>query len=234
MRCSVSCRSRKQGEGAGFALESQQDRLPPNRFNRERDGAAKRLQDVTHVDGHTSAQSQGRRSLGPVRTAISAEDPRLVPGVGPSRGGRGRRRPRCVRKLTLKMADFQYDQSRSFRAWLKTITQHAVSDLIASRARAVRINSMPVLESIEARADLDRRIEEIFDRELLELAIAKVRGRVASATWDAFRLMTFEGCSGAETSELLGIPVASVFVAKHRVQKLLKEEIDKMDAEDED
>ena len=129
-------------------------------------------------------------------------------------------------RLSRSMATFVYDSSRSFRAWLKTITQHAVSDLVANRTRAMQINSIPVLESIDARADLERRIEEIFNRELLELAIAKVRARVASATWDAFRLMTFEGCSGAETSQLLGIPIASVFVAKHRVQKLLKEEID--------
>ena len=134
-----------------------------------------------------------------------------------------------IAKLTQKMTHFDYDRKRCFRAWLKTITQHALSDLLASRCRALGDGPAPIYSSIEARADLEKRIEELFDRELLDLAIARVRERVAPVTWDAFRLMTFDEYSGAETSKLLGIPVASVFVAKHRVQKILKEELAKLD-----
>ena len=131
--------------------------------------------------------------------------------------------------LTRKMASFRYDPSRRFHAWLKTITYHALSDLMASRSRAIGDRPTPSLESIAARDDLDRRLDELFDRELLELAIARVRERVAVPTWDAFRLTTFEGHSGAEASRLLGIPVASVFVSKHRVQKMLREEIARLE-----
>jgi RNA polymerase sigma factor (sigma-70 family) len=132
-------------------------------------------------------------------------------------------------KLTEKMASFRYDQSRCFRAWLKTITQRVFSDLMASRRRAMSSQPHPVFETVEARADLERRIEEIFNRELLDLAIRRVRERVAPATWDAFRLTAFEECTGAEASRLLDMPVASVFVAKHRVQKMLKDEIHKLE-----
>jgi RNA polymerase sigma-70 factor (ECF subfamily) len=127
--------------------------------------------------------------------------------------------------LTQKMASFRYDPSRRFRSWLKTITYHALSDLLAGRYRVVGDRPLAPLETIEDRADLERRIDELFDRELLELAIEKVRERVAVPTWEAFRLTTFEGHSGAEASRLLGITVASVFVSKHRVQKMLREEI---------
>jgi RNA polymerase sigma factor (sigma-70 family) len=135
-----------------------------------------------------------------------------------------------IAKLTEKMTSFQYDQTRCFRAWLKTITQHALSDLVSSRDRALGNGSMPIWTSIEARTDLEKRIEELFDRELLDLAISRVRERVAPVTWHAFRLTKFEGYSGADASKLLGIPVASVFVAKHRVQKILKEEIGKLES----
>lgn len=139
-----------------------------------------------------------------------------------------------IAKLAQKMASFQYDQSRCFRAWLKTITQRALSDFIANRSRAVGDQSITLLlENLEARADLERRIEEIFNHELLELAIARVRERVAPATWDAFRLLTFEGHSGAEAAQMLQIPVASVFVAKHRVSKMLKEEVAQLEGTDE-
>jgi len=139
-----------------------------------------------------------------------------------------------IARLTQKMAGFRYDRARCFRAWLKTITQHAVSDLVASRFRALGSGSIPILKSIEARTDLEKRIEELFDRELLDLAISRVRERVAPVTWNAFRLTTFEECSGAEASKLLGIPVASVFVAKHRFQKILKEELAKLETCGED
>jgi RNA polymerase sigma factor (sigma-70 family) len=132
-------------------------------------------------------------------------------------------------KLTQKMAGFRYDQSRCFRAWLKTITQRVLADLMASRRRAVGNQAISLLEIVEARNDLERRIEEIFDRELLDLAIKRVRARVAPATWDAFRLTAFEEYSGAQASRLLNMPIASVFVSKHRVQKLLKEEIRKLE-----
>ena len=105
-----------------------------------------------------------------------------------------------------------------------------MSDLVASRHRAIGNGSIPILKSIEARSDLEKRIEELFDRELLDLAITRVGREFAPVTWDAFRLTTFEEYSGADASKLLGIPVASVFVAKHRVQKILKEEIGKLES----
>jgi RNA polymerase sigma factor (sigma-70 family) len=138
-----------------------------------------------------------------------------------------------IAKLTQKMASFQYDRKRCFRAWLKTITQHSLSDLMASRSRAFMDATIPILGSIEARADLEERIEELFDREMLDLAIARVREKVAIVTWEAFRLTTFEECSGAEASKRLGIPITSVFVAKHRVQKILKGELVKLEQEQE-
>jgi RNA polymerase sigma factor (sigma-70 family) len=136
--------------------------------------------------------------------------------------------------LSQKMESFRYDPSRRFHAWLKTITYHALSDLLAGRYRAVGDRPNAPLETIEDRADLERRIDELFDRELLELAIERVCERVAAPTWDAFRLTTFEGHSGAEASRLLGISVASVFVSKHRVQKMLREEIARLGGMDEE
>ncbi len=133
-------------------------------------------------------------------------------------------------KLTEKLAQFRYDPSRCFRAWLKTITQHAWSDTIADRYRGSDSRIIQRLESLEARADLRRRFEETFDRELMEIAIEKVQRRVTAPTWEAFRLTALEGLSGAEASKRLTSSVASVFVSKHRVQKLLKEEIRRLEA----
>ncbi len=136
-------------------------------------------------------------------------------------------------RLTEKLSGFRYDPSRCFRAWLKTVTQHAWSDSISSKFRGSDSRMVRRLESLEAQADLKRRFEETFDRELMEIAVRRVQGRVASPTWEAFRLTALEGLSGAEASRELSASVASIFVSKHRVQKLLKEEIRRLESSSE-
>ena len=137
-------------------------------------------------------------------------------------------------KLTEKLSQFHYDPSRCFRAWLKTITQHAWSDAIALRYRGSDSRMLQRIESLEAQAALKRKFEESFDRELMEMAMNRVRRRVNPTTWEAFRLTALEGLSGADASKKLDTSVASIFVSKHRVQKLLKEEIKLLEASDED
>jgi RNA polymerase sigma-70 factor (ECF subfamily) len=132
-------------------------------------------------------------------------------------------------KLAVKLRSFAYDPARSFRGWLKTLTRHAWSDFVTDRQRGVTATGDAVaflaLHTVEARDDLEKRLEEAFDLELLQLATARVRERVEARTWEAFQLTALEGLSGAETAQRLGMPVASVYKAKSSVQKRLQDEI---------
>ena len=135
-------------------------------------------------------------------------------------------------RLAAKMRDFAYDPSRSFRAWLKTLARHALSDFCDARGRVAAAGgsqAVDLLHTVEAREDLVRQLEDEFDRELLEEAVARVRTRVTPKTWRVFELTAHEGRSGAEAAEALGMTVAAVFVAKGRVQKLLQDEVRKLE-----
>jgi RNA polymerase sigma-70 factor (ECF subfamily) len=136
-------------------------------------------------------------------------------------------------KLALKLKDFAYDPTRSFRAWLKTLTHHAWSDFLESRQRpgwgSGDTQVLDQLLSAEARDDLVRQLEEEYDRELLEEASQRVRLRVAPQTWEAFRLTALDRLSGTEAAQRIGMQVAQVFVAKRRVKKMLQEEISKLE-----
>ncbi len=138
-------------------------------------------------------------------------------------------------RLAQKMPLFVYDPSRSFRAWLKTLTHHAWSDFISSRQNRTPGSGdtamFEVLQSVEARADLEKQLDEAFDRELLEEAMTQVRQRVAPQTWEAFRLTALEGLSGAEAAARIPMQVAQVFVARRRVQKMLQEVVAKLEFE---
>ena len=137
--------------------------------------------------------------------------------------------------LARRMATFDYDPTRSFRAWLKTVTQHAWGEFVARRQRAglgsgdSQVGDL--LQNVEAREDLLARLNREFDHELLDEAMARVRLRVEPRTFEAFRLTALEGLSGAAAAERIPMQVAQVFVAKRRVQKMLQEEVRKMENE---
>jgi RNA polymerase sigma factor (sigma-70 family) len=137
-------------------------------------------------------------------------------------------------KLMTAMRTFRYDPSRSFHAWLKTVTHHAWSDFLGDRNKQPGqiATDLPIADVIEARDDLERELESLFDRDLFQMAMRRVQKRVKPITWEAFRLMALEGLSGQQAGERLQMPVAHVFVAKNRVQKLLQEEVQFMKRRD--
>jgi RNA polymerase sigma-70 factor (ECF subfamily) len=138
--------------------------------------------------------------------------------------------------LCNKMKTFTYDPNLSFRGWLRTLTHHTWSDLVTGRRPALlgvgNGEDTNWLESVEARDDLVERLNDQFDRELLEVATVRVRLRVEAHTWEAFRLTAVERMSGADVAERLGMKVATVFKAKSKVQRMLREEIGRLEGPD--
>ena len=136
-------------------------------------------------------------------------------------------------KLTQKLRAFAYDPSRSFRGWLKTVAHHAWRDFHDSRRNARRAAGdsqvQELMLTLEAREDLVQRLEGAFDLELLEAAQVRVRLRVAPHTWEAFRLLALEGLAATEVAARVRLQVAMVYVAKSKVQKMLQEEIGKLE-----
>ena len=129
-------------------------------------------------------------------------------------------------RLASKLRVLSYDPSLSFRGWLHTIARHAWSDFVTDRRKqAVEGDPSDVLESAQAREDLEQRLAEVFDLELLEEATSRVKARVEEKTWEAFRRMAMLEEPAAIVSAALSMPIASVFKARSNIQKMLQEEI---------
>ena len=136
-----------------------------------------------------------------------------------------------LEQLLTSMREFRYDPSRSFRAWLRTVTVRACNRFVLRENRAAGqkdLSSLRLIDEAPARQELARRIEEIFDQELLEQAMELVRGSIASHTWEAFRLTALLRHSGAEAARQLGMPVMHVYVARQRVQIRLRQEVQRL------
>jgi RNA polymerase sigma-70 factor (ECF subfamily) len=135
-------------------------------------------------------------------------------------------------KLARKLRDLHYDPSRSFRGWLKTVAHHAWKNFVDSRRARAAPGDIQVrewMQTIEAREDLVQKLEEAFDYELLEEAKVRVRLRIAPHTWEAFRLVALEGLPATEVATTVHMQVAMVYVTKSKVQKMLREEIRKLE-----
>jgi RNA polymerase sigma-70 factor (ECF subfamily) len=132
-------------------------------------------------------------------------------------------------KLNRLIATFVYDQSGSFRGWLKTLARHAWCDLAAEQKRAGLGTGDPrvaeLLENAQAGDDLAEQLDTEFRREVMERAMERVRLRVAPRTWDAFHLTALDGLSGKAVAERLEMTLVRVYGARSSVQAMIRQEV---------
>jgi RNA polymerase sigma factor (sigma-70 family) len=137
--------------------------------------------------------------------------------------------------LSVQMHGFSYDPKGSFRAWLKTLTRRAWQVYAKKQRKAGQGNGygaeLDRLANVKARMDLTQRLEEAFDQELLKEAYNLVRLRLQPRTWQAFELLAIQGLSGAEVAKRLDMKVANAFVARSKVQRMLREELARLEKE---
>jgi RNA polymerase sigma-70 factor (ECF subfamily) len=137
-------------------------------------------------------------------------------------------------KLYDKIGSFHYDPNKSFRSWLKTLAHHAWVDLLKKQERAVQGSGdsqvQEKLEGIEAGDDFVRQLEPDFEREVLEEAMSRVQLLVEPKTWQAFTALSLEMRSGNEVAAELKMSRAAVFVAKNRIQNMLRKEVARLEA----
>jgi RNA polymerase sigma-70 factor (ECF subfamily) len=129
-------------------------------------------------------------------------------------------------KLLTAMRKLRYDPSRSFSGWLRTVTHNTLNDFCNNRRKGPGQVALEIaIADQAARDDFVHGLEGVIDRDLFETALRRIENRVKPGTWNAFRLTALEGLSGQDAGERLNMPVAHVFVARNRVQKLLQAEI---------
>jgi len=134
-------------------------------------------------------------------------------------------------------ARFRYDPRSTFRGYLRAIVRNAVADWHAER-RAPHVagcdSGLDQLAQVPARDDLAARLEEAFDTERLSLAMREVQNRVQPHTWQAFQLQVIEQCPGVDVAAQLGVDVNVVYVARHKVMRMIRETVSRFEDEDTD
>jgi RNA polymerase sigma-70 factor (ECF subfamily) len=141
---------------------------------------------------------------------------------------------RVLACLVRALRELDYDPARRFRGWLRTVVLNTVRSYWRERRKpgavgtggehsSERLEQIEVPDPVRLMADeLDDRVQA--DLQLAERAIARVVGKVAAHTWEAFWLTAILGRSAAEAAGQLGVSTAAVYMAKSRVAKMLRAE----------
>lgn len=134
-----------------------------------------------------------------------------------------------------KIAEFQYDPSLSFRAWLKTVSYHKWLQAVEHN----RLVYPPVQESsmvMTYKSRLNLAVEEfrqlldrIAEQEIFNLACTKVRSRLSERVWLCFEQSELLNHPRSEIAERLGISTGYVQVNVFRVRQLVHAEIKALD-----
>jgi RNA polymerase sigma factor (sigma-70 family) len=139
-----------------------------------------------------------------------------------------------VLSVARKIQELKYDPARgSFKGWLMTLTQWRVTDQLRRRQRRVArikedtgktdlVEQLPDPAAAEAVA---RVWEGEWERNLLAVALERVKGQIAPRHFQIYQLYVQREWPISRVAKTLGVSSALIYVTKHRVASLLKKEI---------
>jgi len=147
-----------------------------------------------------------------------------------------------VISVARKIEGFNYDPAVcSFKSWMLQLTRWRIINQIKKRERdnvgpEFRLSGAgettdPPLEQIPDPAGFN--LESIWDAEweknILSAALERVKRKVAPEQFQIFDLYCIEQWPAQRVAGTLGVGMGRVYLAKHRVGRLLKKEIKKLE-----
>jgi RNA polymerase sigma factor (sigma-70 family) len=136
------------------------------------------------------------------------------------------------------MPGFNYDASKgSFKGWLMRLTQWRIVDQFRKRQKGIKQQS-PASDADEvdaianvvdpAASKLETAWNEEWERNLLEAAVEKVKAQVDPKQYQIFDLYVIKQWPVMRVVRILKINPGKVYLAKHRIGKLLQDEITRL------
>ena len=141
------------------------------------------------------------------------------------------------------MPSFRYDPALgSFKAWLLNLTRWRITDQVRKRGPARRApqtdddaakESTASLDGLvdPASLDLDALWEAEWAKALLSAALDRVKRRIDPAKYQIFDLYVNKEWEAEKVSEKFGLAIDQVYLLKHRITAMLKEEIRRLEKE---
>ena len=148
--------------------------------------------------------------------------------------------------LSRRMPKFRYEPKRgSFKSWLRVVTRSRISVFRRSEMAGKVFIRDPLpgdeaseISALEALPDTAAEVlDEVWQREweenLLSTATRRLRSKVSAQQLLIFRLAMQGDLPVSQVAKKLGVSITQVYLARHRVGKLLKAEVDRLRKETE-
>ncbi|QEL13244.1 RNA polymerase sigma factor [Limnoglobus roseus] len=121
-------------------------------------------------------------------------------------------------ELSKRLPTWNYDSSRSFRAWLRTVTRTKCVDLFRKRGNAAGEQHLSKIASAEVPDELERQEALLLTRAALSLLESQVRPDI----WAIFRQYVLEEIPAATVSRTCGVEVGYVYLVRNRLLTRLR------------
>jgi RNA polymerase sigma-70 factor (ECF subfamily) len=128
--------------------------------------------------------------------------------------------------LHRRLPGFAYDPGQSFRAWLRTVLLNKYREGQRRRVPAPLDANGPALAGLPGPEGLDVLEETEYRRHLVGRALAIMQRDFPPVAWRACWESVVAGRPAAEVAAELGISAAAVYVAKFRVLRRLRTELE--------
>jgi RNA polymerase sigma-70 factor (ECF subfamily) len=134
--------------------------------------------------------------------------------------------------LIRELPHFHHDLRRgAFRRWLRTITVNRLRKFWRERnSRPVATGDSDFAQMLDQLEDpesgLSRLWDEEHDRHIARSLLKALEPEFEAATWQAFQLLVLEGKTTAETAAELHISANAVRIAKSRVLRRFRQEVE--------
>jgi RNA polymerase sigma-70 factor (ECF subfamily) len=127
--------------------------------------------------------------------------------------------------LLQKMPQFTYNPDKSFRGWLRTLMINKWRDNRRRHAAALRRGDDAPLADLVVPDGAEALWESEYQQHLLGRALELMQAEFHPTTWKACWEVVVSGRPAAEVAMELGLSVASVYAAKSRVLRRLRQEL---------
>jgi len=138
-----------------------------------------------------------------------------------------------------QMPTFRYDAAGSFKAWLLQITRRRIVDPFRKRPPWEQHGGPPPGDETSRTATAERipaeelNLQPVWDEEwqrnLMEAALARVKARITPRQYQIFDLYVLKEWPVREVTRTLNVNAAQVYLARHRVSRLVREELQRLE-----
>lgn len=128
--------------------------------------------------------------------------------------------------IVQKIPRFEHTgQKGAFRRWLRTIAFHRANHYFRDQGKADRDPAETIIEVVDPGSELEQQWEREHDEFVTQRLLELLRPEFSQSTWQAFLRQVVDEAAPAAVAAELGITVNAALIAKSRVLRRLRKEI---------